>query len=122
MTRSRPLAALVLLLFVSPLAVSSADAAADPVRRPITAQDLWAVKRVGAPALAPDGRRAVVPVQEWSVEKNRPTSRLWLVDVASGTVHTLTGASALEVMWVAFSQTAAPVSAEPRSYCSPRPA
>lgn len=59
-------------------------------KRPITAHDLWAVKRVGAPALSPDGRRAVVSVQEWSVEKNKPTARLWLVDVAGGRVRRLT--------------------------------
>jgi dipeptidyl aminopeptidase/acylaminoacyl peptidase len=63
---------------------------AQPAKRPITAQDLWAVKRVGAPALSPDGRRAVVPVQEWSVEKNKPATRLWLVDVGSGRVRRLT--------------------------------
>jgi dipeptidyl aminopeptidase/acylaminoacyl peptidase len=65
-------------------------AAAQAAKRPITAQDLWAVKRVGAPALSPDGRRAVVSVQEWSIEKNRPTAALWLVDVASGDTRRLT--------------------------------
>jgi dipeptidyl aminopeptidase/acylaminoacyl peptidase len=59
-------------------------------KRPITAQDLWAVKRVGAPALSPDGRRAVVSVQEWSIEANKPTARLWLVEVANGQVRRLT--------------------------------
>ena len=37
--------------------------AADQRKRPITAQDLWAVKRVGAPALSPDGRQAAYSVQ-----------------------------------------------------------
>src|SRR5688572_32920166 len=85
MARSRPLAALVLLLlFMLP----PGDAGA--AKRPITAQDLWAVKRVGAPALSPDGRRAVVPVQEWSIEKNKPNTNLWLVEVGSGHVRRLT--------------------------------
>ena len=67
--------------------------AAGQAKRPITAQDLWAVKRVGAPALSPDGRRAVVSVQEWSIEKNKPTASLWLVDVASATTRRLTAAT-----------------------------
>ena len=65
-------------------------AAAQAGKRPITAQDLWAVKRVGAPALSPDGKRAVVSVQEWSIEKNKPNAALWLVDVASGETRRLT--------------------------------
>ena len=69
---------------------------AQPAKRPITAQDLWAIKRVGAPVLSPDGARAVVSVQEWSIEKNKPSASLWLVDVAAGDTRRLTaGASAL---------------------------
>ncbi len=63
-------------------------------KRPITAQDLWAFKRVGAPALSPDGRTVVFPVQEWSVEKNKSTSNLWLVDVATAKARRLTTAGA----------------------------
>ena len=59
-------------------------------RRPITAQDLWAVKRVGAPAISPDGRRAVVSVQEWSVDTSRSTASLWIADLASAKVRRLT--------------------------------
>ncbi len=59
-------------------------------RRPITAHDLWAFKRVGAPAISPDGRRAVVSVQEWSIERNKPTASLWVADLASGQVRRLT--------------------------------
>ena len=81
--------ALTLALF----AVTSFASAADGHKRPITAQDLWAVKRVGAPALSPDGRRAVVSVQEWSIEKNKPSASLWLVDVADGRTRRLTAGS-----------------------------
>ncbi|RYZ71065.1 MAG: S9 family peptidase, partial [Lysobacteraceae bacterium] len=73
------------LALSSPLAIAAGEA-----KRPITAQDLWAVKRVGAPALSPDGARAVVSVQEWSIEKNKPSASLWLVEVASGKVRRLT--------------------------------
>ena len=78
--------ALVLAL-ASPASLATA---ADTGKRPITAQDLWAVKRVGAPALSPDGRQAVVSVQEWSIEKNKPTASLWLVGVARATTRRLT--------------------------------
>ena len=54
---------------------ATAAAGAEP-KRPITAADLWAFKRVGPPALSPDGRGAVVAVQEWSVDKNKSTTKL----------------------------------------------
>ncbi|HYM87274.1 MAG TPA: hypothetical protein VET30_11160, partial [Pseudoxanthomonas sp.] len=75
------------LATMAPLATAAGNA-----KRPITAQDLWAVKRVGAPALSPDGKRAVVSVQEWSIEKNKPTASLWLVDVSDGKARRLTNA------------------------------
>ena len=84
-------AALQRLALVFALAsLASFAAAADHPRRPITAQDLWAIKRVGAPALSPDGRQAAYSVQEWSIEKNKPTAALWLTDVASATTRRLT--------------------------------
>jgi dipeptidyl aminopeptidase/acylaminoacyl peptidase len=59
-------------------------------KRPITAQDLWAIQRVGAPVLSPDGKTAVFAVTEWSVPKSKSTSSLWLVDVAGGEPRRLT--------------------------------
>ena len=64
--------------------------AADQRKRLITAQDLWAVKRVGPPTLSPDGRQAAYSVQEWSIEKNKPTAALWLTEVASARTRRLT--------------------------------
>lgn len=78
-------AILGLLLVCAALPTHGAD-----TRRPITAQDLWAVKRLGPPALSPDGQRAVYSVQEWSIEKNKPTASLWLTDLGSGTTRRLT--------------------------------
>lgn len=83
-----------LLVVLLSLLLSNVATAADAGRRPITAQDLWAVKRVGAPALSPDGRRAAVSVQEWSIAKNKPVARIWLVDVASGATRRLTNSEA----------------------------
>lgn len=81
-----------LVSFLVVLALSTTALAAD--KRPITPQDLWALKRVSSPALSPDGKTAVVVVQEWSIEKNRSTSNLWLVDVATGRERRLTTAQA----------------------------
>ena len=76
------------------LSFSVAALAAEP--RLLTPQDLWAIKRVGSPALSPDGRYAVFPVQEWSIDKNKSTSNLWTVEVATGQVRRLTTAETTE--------------------------
>lgn len=52
-----------------------------PGRRPLAAEDLWAVPRVGNPAPSPDGRSVVVAVTTPDVEANLQRGRLWLVDV-----------------------------------------
>jgi dipeptidyl aminopeptidase/acylaminoacyl peptidase len=76
--------------FLLTLALSVTVLGAD--KRPITPQDLWAMKRLGSPALSPDGRTVVFTVQEWSVEKNKSTANLWLVGTAGGTPRRLTTA------------------------------
>jgi dipeptidyl aminopeptidase/acylaminoacyl peptidase len=81
-----------LIAFLVAALVAVAGVAAD--KRVVTPQDLWAMKRLGSPALSSDGRQVVFPVQEWSIEKNKSTSSLWLADVASGQVRRLTFAEA----------------------------
>lgn len=76
----------ILLTLVLSVTVCGAD------RRPITPQDLWAMKRLGSPALSPDGKTAVFTVQEWSIEKNKSTTNLWLVDTTGGALRRLTSA------------------------------
>jgi dipeptidyl aminopeptidase/acylaminoacyl peptidase len=51
--------------------------------RPITADDLWALPRVGAPVPSPDGSRFIVPVTTYSMKDNKGTTRLWLVPAAA---------------------------------------
>jgi dipeptidyl aminopeptidase/acylaminoacyl peptidase len=63
-------------------------------KRLVTPQDLWAMKRLSGVELSPDGRTAAVVVQEWSVEKNKATSNIWLVPVAGGEPRRLTTAQA----------------------------
>jgi dipeptidyl aminopeptidase/acylaminoacyl peptidase len=59
-------------------------------KRPITPQDLWAMKRLGSPSLSPDGKTAMFTVQEWSIDKNKSTTNLWLLDVGSGALRRMT--------------------------------
>src|SRR5262245_16451580 len=46
-------------------------AAAQPAKRPMTPEDLWAMERVGDPELSPDGRWVVFSVNRFSVEDNQ---------------------------------------------------
>ncbi len=50
-----------------------------PQGRPITADDLWSIPRVGAPEPMPDGSAAIVPVTRYDMDSNRSISRLWWV-------------------------------------------
>ena len=55
-------------------------AAADPpALHPISHEDLWLTKRVGAPVLSPDGRVAVFSVTEPAYSAKEQSSDLWLV-------------------------------------------
>jgi dipeptidyl aminopeptidase/acylaminoacyl peptidase len=46
---------------------------------PITHEAMWQMKRLGSPAVSPDGRWAVVPVTEPAYDSQRQYSDLWLV-------------------------------------------
>ncbi len=59
-------------------------------RKPLTVEDLWAVKRLGSPALSPDGSLAAVTVTSYDMEENRGNGDLWLVPVAGGAPRRLT--------------------------------
>ena len=53
-------------------------------KRAMTVEDLWAVKRVGPPALSPDGRWVAFSVTTYSLEDNTGTSDIWMVSVDGG--------------------------------------
>src|SRR5262245_52777411 len=63
---------------------------AQEVKRPITADDLWKVKRVGAPSTSPDGQWAVVDVSTFNIAKDSSTSELWLLSTDGKTQKQLT--------------------------------
>lgn len=97
------------LLAATLLAALPAAALADAAT-PLTAEVMWQMKRVGAPALSPDGRHAVYPVTEYDVAENKDETDLYLVPTAGGEARKLTTAAGSDSSpawspdrrWVAF--------------------
>src|SRR5258708_4259579 len=48
-------------------------------KHPITHEDVWLMKRLGAPAVSPDGKWVVVSVTNPAYDEKDQTSDLWLV-------------------------------------------
>jgi dipeptidyl aminopeptidase/acylaminoacyl peptidase len=82
-------AALLLLCLVPAGAVA---APAKTGKHPLTVEDLWAVQRVGRPALSPDGKWVVVEVTTFRMEDNDSTSKLWLLSTDGRTQRPLAAA------------------------------
>ncbi len=61
------------------LAPSAPRADAPLGRQPITHESLWMMKRVGTPAVSPDGKWVVYSVLEPTYEADKAVSDLWLV-------------------------------------------
>ena len=59
-------------------------------RHPITLEDVWKVKRLGKPAISPDGRWVVVEVTAYKMEDNSSSSDLWLIAADGKTRKQLT--------------------------------
>src|SRR5262245_17217926 len=58
--------------------------------RPVNAEDLWTLPRVGAPVTFPDGQALVVPVTRWNLEKNESRTQLYRVPAAGGAAVPIT--------------------------------
>ncbi len=61
------------------LSVAALLPAADVAKHTITHQDLWLMKRVGAPVPSPDGKWAVFSVTQPAYDAKEQTADLWLV-------------------------------------------
>ena len=78
--------------------------------RQLTAEKMWALKRLGDPTITPDGRLAIVPVTTVDVKENKGLSDLWIVPVNGGDARQLTSDRANDTQptvspdgkWVAF--------------------
>lgn len=68
-----------LLLLVALVSAAAAPAArAQPPKRAMTVDDLFAFKRVAAPQVSPDGQTVAYQVTTVDLEKNKSTTALWL--------------------------------------------
>jgi dipeptidyl aminopeptidase/acylaminoacyl peptidase len=76
MIRLRRFALAFALLAAAPLGRAPAQA---PTRHTITHEDVWLMKRVGAPAVSPDGRWVVFSVTEPAYADAETSSDLWIV-------------------------------------------
>jgi len=78
--------------------------------KPFTAERMWALKRLGDPAITPDGRRAVLPVTTFDIDENRGLTDLWLVPLDGSAPTQLTSNKANDTQptvspdgkWIAF--------------------
>ena len=59
-------------------------------KRPITIEDLWAMKRIGEICLSPDGKWLAYTVTEYSMEQNKGNTDIWLLSTKDGTSIKLT--------------------------------
>jgi dipeptidyl aminopeptidase/acylaminoacyl peptidase len=72
--------------------VATTLAGAAEAKRPMTTDDLLAVKSVGDPQVSPDGSHVVYVVSEVDKEAGKSNSSLWLVPTAGGEPRKLTSA------------------------------
>jgi dipeptidyl aminopeptidase/acylaminoacyl peptidase len=71
---------------------------------------MWSLKRLGDPAITPDGASAVLPVTTYDIAENKGLTDLWLVPVAGGAARQLTSDKASDTQptvspdgkWIAF--------------------
>jgi dipeptidyl aminopeptidase/acylaminoacyl peptidase len=63
-------------------AAHAADATAPAARHAITHEDVWLMKRVGAPAPSPDGKWAVFAVTDTAYDSKEQWSDLWIKSLA----------------------------------------
>ncbi|MEO8063488.1 MAG: S9 family peptidase [Pseudomonadota bacterium] len=100
----------VSLLAFSFAAVSFAQTSAPVNPRQMTAEKMWAFKRLGEPVITPDGTQAILPVTTYDIADNKGLTDLWMWPVAGGPARQLTSDKASDTQatvspdgkWVAF--------------------
>ena len=95
--------------FVVAFALVAQTQAAD--KRPMTLDDFFAVKRVAAPQISPDGKHVAYQVTEVDLAKNKTHTSLW--------VTTTDGKGTPKQLTPSLRKTSSTSSGEP---CCPRPA
>ena len=75
---------------VSLLAISIASQLAAAERKPLTAEELWTLQRVGNPVVSPDGKTAAYTVNVYDMEADRGNADIWISPVAGGPARRMT--------------------------------
>ena len=105
----RPVQVMVIAVSLT-LALTGATRAQGPSSPSI--DDVLNLKRVGSPALSPDGKRVAYTVRETNWDENAYETEIWLADADAGTPHQLTNAdkSSSQPAWSTDNRTLAFVS------------
>jgi dipeptidyl aminopeptidase/acylaminoacyl peptidase len=78
-------ACLCLVFALAVTLVPATRVSAQSSKLPISHEDVWLMKRIGTPAVSPDGRWAVVSVSEPSYDEKDQSSDLWIAATDGGT-------------------------------------
>ncbi|MCH2232839.1 MAG: hypothetical protein MK078_01200, partial [Crocinitomicaceae bacterium] len=72
----------------------------------MTPELLWKIKRVGSPALSPDGSKVVFSMRSYDLKSNSSDGDLYWVETTGGEIHKLTNLQGSEynVQWSADSK------------------
>jgi dipeptidyl aminopeptidase/acylaminoacyl peptidase len=65
-------------------------------KKPFTFEDMMSLKRVGGPAISPDGKWVLFAAVDVDLKENKRTSHLWVVPMAGGPARQLPATSAGE--------------------------
>jgi dipeptidyl aminopeptidase/acylaminoacyl peptidase len=80
---------LIFIVFISAF-LGQTPAQTVPGKRPFTFEDMMALKRIGGPAVSPDGKWALFAAVDVDLKANKRTSHLWVVPLAGGDSRQLT--------------------------------